>query len=111
VITEDGMRISDIQYEEDVTPEQVRTVFVLIARSIVLREESIRTMRELEHTIAVKVGTEREVHMPRWERSRSEGAAHRCQRCGADFNDGYTHRVVEFDGRWWHKHNCQGKVG
>jgi hypothetical protein len=68
-------------------------------------------MRELEHTIAVKVGTEREVHMPRWERSRSEGAAHRCQRCGADFNDGYTHRVVEFDGRWWHKHNCQGKVG
>lgn len=109
---EDGMKLfDDLQHgEKEVTPEMVRSTFVLIARSIALREESIRTLRELEATLANKVGTKVAIYNPRFGPGHTKKKAH-CALCGSAFDDGYTHNVVEFDGRYWHRHNCLKKGG
>ena len=64
-------------------------------------------MRELEHTLAVKVGKERIFA----EQVRYGKGAPVCERCRGVIGSTTSEWAVEFDGRWWHKRNCQGKAG
>ena len=92
--------------DEEMTPEKVRTLLATIKKMKALRYESLRLLAELEHTLVAKVGEPRELYMPRWKFSRKQMNKH-CEHCGQDFNDGSTHKVVEFDGRYWHVWKCK----
>lgn len=86
-------------------PEKVRDIFKLIARKRANMAEMDRLLAEMEHTLVVHVGKERVfANQERY----GKGAPY-CERCRGVIGATTGEWAVEFDGRWWHKHNCGRK--
>lgn len=85
-------------------PEKVRAIFKLIARKRANMAEMDRLLAEMEHTLVVHVGKERVFANERY----GKGAPY-CEWCRGVIGATTGEWAVEFDGRWWHKHNCGGR--
>lgn len=101
-----GLPTRETLPEPQYTPEKVREMFTLIARKRKNMEEMRALLAELEHTLAVRVGTEHVLYHPRHH---TGAKTQTCQRCGKRMGVGINERAVEFDGRWWHMYNCERK--
>ena len=92
------------------TPEKAAEVLKRAEALLRKNAQQAALYHELIHSTVAEVGQKCILNMPRWSASKKDGAPTHCARCMASFNDGWTHKVFEFNGRYWHQHNCLGAI-